>query len=90
MTVSFQSQVGASSNDSLGNAGDTRNSGSIPRSGRVPGVASGHPLQYAERLSQEAQRSGIRGKGTKSRNIKGIRNKVSIRTLSIERVLVQT
>lgn len=31
---------------------------------------------------------GLEGKAQKSRNIKGIRNKISIRTLSIERVLV--
>ena len=50
---------------SLANAGDARNSGSIPRLGRSPGVATGHPLQYAERLSQEVQRIRIRRKGTK-------------------------
>ena len=28
------------------NAGDTRNAGSIPGSGRSPGVGNGNPLQY--------------------------------------------
>ena len=28
------------------NAGDTRDVGSIPRSGRSPGGGNGHPLQY--------------------------------------------
>ena len=27
--------------------GDERDTGSIPRSGRSPGVGSGHPLQYS-------------------------------------------
>ena len=49
--------------NSLANAGDTRNLGSIPSSGKSPGKGSGHPLHYAERLSQEIQR--IRRKGTK-------------------------
>ena len=29
------------------NAGDTRDSGSIPGSGRSPGVGNGNPLQYS-------------------------------------------
>jgi len=29
------------------NSGDTRNMGSIPGSGRSPGVANGNPLQYS-------------------------------------------
>ena len=29
------------------NAGDTRNLGSIPGSGRSPGVGNGNPLQYS-------------------------------------------
>ena len=28
------------------NAGDTRDSGSVPESGRSPGVGNGNPLQY--------------------------------------------
>ena len=29
------------------NAGDTRDMGSIPESGRCPGVGNGNPLQYS-------------------------------------------
>ena len=29
------------------NAGDARDTGSIPRSGRSPGVGNGNPLQYS-------------------------------------------
>ena len=31
----------------LANVGDTRDVGSIPRSGRSPGVGNGNPLQYS-------------------------------------------
>ena len=33
--------------NSLANAGDTRDMGSIPGLGRFPGVADGNPLQYS-------------------------------------------
>ena len=33
--------------NSLANAGDTRDKGSIPGSGRSPGGGHGHPLQYS-------------------------------------------
>ena len=33
--------------NSLGNAGDTGDEGSIPRSGRYPGAGNGNPLQYS-------------------------------------------
>ena len=71
MTLSFQSQVAQVVMNSLANAVDARNLGSIPRLGRSPGVASGHPLQYAERLSQEVRELGLEGKAQRSRNIKG-------------------
>ena len=33
--------------NSLANAGDVRDTGSIPESGRSPGVGNGNPLQYS-------------------------------------------
>ena len=33
--------------NSLANAGDVRDTGSIPGSGRSPGVGNGNPLQYS-------------------------------------------
>ena len=35
--------------NSLANAGDTRDMGLIPGSGRSPGVGNGNPLQYSGR-----------------------------------------
>ena len=35
-----------SGKESSCNAGDTRNAGSVPESGRSPGVENGNPLQY--------------------------------------------
>ena len=34
-------------NNPPANAGDTRNMGSVPESGRSPGVGNGNPLQYS-------------------------------------------
>ena len=36
-----------SSKESVCNAGDTRDTGSIPESGRSPGAENGNPLQYS-------------------------------------------
>ena len=38
-------------------AGDIRDSGSIPRSGRAPGGARGNPLQYTYLETPHGQRS---------------------------------
>ena len=51
------------------NAGDVRDAGSIPGSGRSPGVVSGNPLQYAAwKMTWTVQPGGPRSMGvTKSR-----------------------
>ena len=38
---------GASGKEFAGNAGDVRYAGSLPESGKSPGVGSGKPLQYS-------------------------------------------
>ena len=38
---------GSVGNNPPANAGDTRNMGSVPESGRSPGVGNGNPLQYS-------------------------------------------
>ena len=50
------------------NAGDTKDVGSIPRSGRSPGEGNGNPLQYScleNSMDRGAWRATVRG-ATKS------------------------
>ena len=47
------------------NAGDTRDEGSIPGSGRSPGVGNGNPLQYScweNPMDRGAWRAAVRGR----------------------------
>ena len=47
-------------NNSPANAGDIRNAGSIPQSGRSPGGGHGNPLQYfAWRIPQTEEPTGL-------------------------------
>ena len=41
----------------LANAGDTRDAGSIPGTGRSPGAGNGNPLQYSCLENSNGQRS---------------------------------
>ena len=43
------------------NAGDTRNMGSVPESGRSPGVGNGNPLQYSSLEKSHGQRRTLVG-----------------------------
>ena len=51
------SQVALVVKNLLADAGDIRDVGSIPGSGRSPGVANGNPLQYSCLESSHGQRS---------------------------------
>ena len=49
------------------NAGDTRDSGSIPGSERSPGVGNGNPLQYSclKKMSRTEEPGGLQSKGSR-------------------------
>ena len=46
-SIKLQGFSGSVVNNLPGNAGDTRDAGSIPRTGRSPGGGNGNPLQYS-------------------------------------------
>ena len=46
-TLIWASQVALVVKNPLANAGDMRNMGSVPESGRFPGGGHGNPLQYS-------------------------------------------
>ena len=46
----------------LANAGDTRDVGSIPGSGRSPGVGNGNPLQYSYLENPIEEPGGLQSK----------------------------
>ena len=48
---------GSDGKESTHNAGDVRDTGSIPESGRSPGGGNGNPLQYSYLKNPHGQRS---------------------------------
>ena len=55
---------GSAGKESTCNAGDTRDTGSIPGSGRSPGVENGNPLQYSclgNSMDRGAQQATVHG-----------------------------
>ena len=61
MVYAWSSQVVLVVKNPPANAGDIRDMGSIPGSGRFPGIANGNPLQYSclESLAKGAWRAMV-------------------------------
>ena len=63
------------------NAGDIRDSGSTPESGRSPGGGHGHPLQYScleNPMDRGAWRATVHGIGKSQTGLKGLSNRYGL------------
>ena len=69
--VGFGFPGGASGKESASSAGDTRDMGSIPGSGRSPGGENGNLLQYSclEKLHGQKEPGGMQSMGSQNRKI---------------------